>query len=75
MSVTRTLTCDGCGASVTVSVVRSHYRLPLGWLRLRVSGYPKPEAVDMKFLGQLEVCSPDCAPRAIVDLETTRGVS
>lgn len=56
--------CDGCGKVVETGVINGRKRIPLGWLRLRVSGRKGGEP-DATFLAEIHVCRADCAAKAL----------
>ncbi len=58
MSVRREIRCDGCDLRRELVRMGPKHLLPVGWLRLRVSG--RPAGDGGVFLGEIEVCSSEC---------------
>ena len=56
--------CDGCGLSIQMPKVNRRFMLPIGWIRLnvtgRVDGAPYASNLDV-----IELCSPECAEAPI----------
>ena len=67
MSTTATVACDGdCGQTHDQRCTNGRAALPIGWLRLHVTGRALA-APDASNLAVLDVCSPQCAAIALVE--------
>lgn len=65
MSEAVKITCDGCGFSTNVSLVRGRRVLPLGWIRLRTSSRTLDDETRVTLGPTLDICTPACATPAL----------
>jgi hypothetical protein len=65
------LACDGCGK--TALQEGNSPAFPPGWLRLSVTGRPAGDATAV-LLVRVDICSPECAPKALEDTATRVAV-